>query len=80
MTSSGKFLCVYCKRARWDDLDQIVGCEAFPGGIPEAILNNHHDHRKPYPGDNGLLFAMPDNIEDRQEIYEQAVDSVFVSA
>jgi hypothetical protein len=36
-------------------------CEAFPAGIPEAILDNEHDHRKSYPGDNGVLFEAEDS-------------------
>lgn len=33
------------------------GCAAFPGGIPEDIRFLRHDHREPYPNDNGTRFA-----------------------
>jgi len=50
--------CIYCAR-----LQPNAVCEAFPQGIPEAILLNWHDHRTPYPGDNGLLLTLIEGVE-----------------
>ena len=38
-------------------------CQAFPGGIPEDILQDRVLHDRPYPGDHGLRF---DSASERQ--------------
>lgn len=43
--------CTACRHYRDD-----ATCDAFPDGIPVRILENDHDHRRPYPGDHGVRF------------------------
>lgn len=50
-------LCWACAR-RGSTLDLPLTCTAFPGGIPEGILDNTVDHREPVDGDNGLQFKL----------------------
>jgi len=48
-------LCSSCRH--WNRADfSGYKCAAFPDGIPEAILISEHDHREPYPGDNGIRY------------------------
>ena len=46
-------------------------CDAFPDGIPADITESRFDHRMPYPGDNGVLFAQdPDCPEPDWTVFE----------
>jgi hypothetical protein len=44
--------CVMCKHL----FEREFKCNAFVSGIPEAILENVHDHGEAYPGDQGIRF------------------------
>ena len=46
-------LCIRCRHRRPGVHDK---CDAFPDGIPIAILTDEHDHHLPYPGDHGMQF------------------------
>lgn len=52
-------ICLKCARL---SLVGSMRCTAFPRGIPDPILLMDHDHREPYPGDQGLTY-LPMNAE-----------------
>ena len=47
----GEIQCMSCKHDHGDGT-----CEAFEKQIPLDIFAGRHDHRKPYPGDHGILY------------------------
>lgn len=47
--------CAFCKRYR-SNRGPTVLCDAFPEGVPFAILNNEVDHRHAYPGDHNIRW------------------------
>lgn len=55
-------ICLKCKH--YTPSNNSVVCIAFPDGIPIEILINQHDHREPYPGDNGIQYEPIDEESD----------------
>jgi len=47
-------ICNMCKNMRLQEPGAT--CNAFPNGIPDAILDNEADHRLPFEGDRGIRF------------------------
>jgi hypothetical protein len=65
MTTYAAPICLGCTHLhRGDDGLPAAGgplaCDAFPAGIPVAILHLQTDHRKPAPGDHGVRFEAKD--------------------
>lgn len=55
----GNSICFACELfTRYNAETPKAHCQAFPGGIPDAILVNGFDHRKPYPHDMGIRFRL----------------------
>lgn len=60
--------CICCRHLY---TDRIRSCAAFPQGMPPAIVTEEHDHRKPYPGDNGIQFEARAGHRHPMEIIEE---------
>jgi hypothetical protein len=58
MTTGPRSQCSTCARfvSPWASADYRATCEAFPQGIPQAVLDNTLDHRQPIEGDNGIRW------------------------
>jgi len=71
MTIGLPTLCLSCTRYKYEsgidpDGHETGTCEAFPEGIPVAIDSGGFDHRKPFAGDNGILFDPLPGVTDRE--------------
>ena len=44
-------------------------CPAFPDGIPDEIYMGEFDHRKPAPGDNGIMFEVDPEADPKLVSY-----------
>ena len=64
MTLLATPICMLCKHFR-DVAFAHATCDAYPDGIPPAILFWEHDHRIPFPGDRGTLFEPQDEEADQ---------------
>jgi hypothetical protein len=51
----------------------IPYCEAFPERVPHEIYIGQFDHRRPYPGDNGIRFEPAEDSESTLRAYENSV-------
>ena len=47
--------CLLCKNFIENTEGKYI-CKAFPEGIPDILVFNRFDHKKPYKGDNGIRF------------------------
>lgn len=55
----GNYLCLWCRHSniRPGETEYLdYTCTAFPEGIPDEILDNRFDHRRPLEGDHGIQF------------------------
>ncbi len=61
MTDDSGIILPQCSRCKHlHRADPAAKCDAFPVAIPLIMLENRWDHRKPYPGDGGILFEPQD--------------------
>ena len=62
--------CLLCARFVYGPLG--AGCRPFPGGVPDEILTNAFDHRRPHPDENE-----PVRFEPRPDAPGPALASLY---
>lgn len=50
-------VCSICANLNLNPNNNPPVCKAFPSGIPPEIWIGRNNHRKPFTGDNGILFT-----------------------
>lgn len=69
MTIGPAPMCLSCKHfieTEWGNV-----CKAFPQGIPREIFFEYYDHRKEFPGDNGIRFEL------KYEADQEAIEFIY---
>ena len=56
--------CLTCEHINRKDTTK---CDAFPEGIPFAIVSGGIEHTKPFPGDNGIIYSPNESVKKRQK-------------
>lgn len=71
MTQPREGACIFCKHMHADGRS----CDAFRDDIPDDLrfsdLGSNKppfDHRKPYPGDNGIRFEIRDELSKKIDV------------
>lgn len=72
MTSMIQPMCMVCTRRGAN-----LTCAAYPDGIPVAILESDVDHRRPHPGDGGVVFEPIDNPQLVADVLADLDDFAF---
>ncbi len=56
MTNIHLCSCQTCVHYYQNSPGDLLTCEAFPDGIPDTILSGIEDHRRSFPGDQGVMY------------------------
>ena len=70
-------MCMYCKhyhkRLKLGDAPNKPACDAYPLGIPLAILLSKVDHRNGYSKDQAIIFEPVDEeaVEYAAELFDK---------
>ena len=71
--------CTCCKRLydfSLEEYDKVIAhCEAYPNGIPEAVV--YAGHFYPKPNDNGFLFVPTERGKKVEKLSKEEEDSIY---
>jgi hypothetical protein len=68
-------ICYDCKHLHDVMKNKGFFCDAYPEGIPKAILEYDADHRKPHQGDHGIQFEIADGLDAKKTM--EMIDFIF---